>query len=288
MDVVRHHHIPNQTKSHLVADLSQLLHKTVPRTRRLQQRQSPVTTERQKVQMLLTVIPLQPARHRSNPRPRYQKTEPGAPSALLYSNLICKSGILSQFTNANKIHKLEPGPPALACWIKGLPSGGNGGAGGNKNKNQDTDTGCSSNGVSSGPRSTNPTGAPNSTPKVSNAGLALAAPVVICEIAEPCGIGLDTIVIGVALTAAAGMAINDVYNHYRKSVPKPPSDPSKPPGPDWEWRGGPKGSWYNPKTGEVLRPDLEHPDPIGPHWDYKDPGEKWWRIFPDGSIDTKK
>jgi hypothetical protein len=34
--------------------------------------------------------------------------------------------------------------------------------------------------------------------------------------------------------------------------PRPPADPTQPPGPDWEWRGrGPvgskRGSWYNPK-----------------------------------------
>ena len=47
--------------------------------------------------------------------------------------------------------------------------------------------------------------------------------------------------------------------------------------------GSKDGNWYNPKTGESLRPDLNHPDPIGPHWDYKDPTGKWWRIFQDGS-----
>jgi hypothetical protein len=58
----------------------------------------------------------------------------------------------------------------------------------------------------------------------------------------------------------------------------------------FEWKGKPgsipgskDGNWYNPKTGESLRPDLNHPKPIGPHWDYKDPSGKWWRIFPDGS-----
>ena len=40
---------------------------------------------------------------------------------------------------------------------------------------------------------------------------------------------------------------------------------------------------YNPKTGESLRPDLDHDDPIGPHWDYHvRPGGRY-RIFPDGS-----
>ena len=37
-------------------------------------------------------------------------------------------------------------------------------------------------------------------------------------------------------------------------------------------QGSKEGSYLNPKTGEGLRPDLEHAPPIGPHWDYK-PGE---------------
>ncbi len=58
----------------------------------------------------------------------------------------------------------------------------------------------------------------------------------------------------------------------------------------FEWRGKPgstpgskEGNWYNPKTGESLRPDLDHPGSIGPHWDYRDPSGNWFRIFPDGS-----
>ncbi len=55
----------------------------------------------------------------------------------------------------------------------------------------------------------------------------------------------------------------------------------------YEWRGGEKGSWYNPKTSEVLRPDLHHKPPIGPHLDYRDPSGTWWRIFPDGGVAPK-
>lgn len=29
-----------------------------------------------------------------------------------------------------------------------------------------------------------------------------------------------------------------------------------------------KGAWHNPKTGETLHPDLDHPTPEGPLWDY--------------------
>lgn len=62
----------------------------------------------------------------------------------------------------------------------------------------------------------------------------------------------------------------------------------------FEWRGKPgsrpgskEGNYYNPETGESLRPDLNHPDPIGSHWDYRDTDGKWWRIFPDGSMEAK-
>jgi RHS repeat-associated protein len=73
----------------------------------------------------------------------------------------------------------------------------------------------------------------------------------------------------------------------------PGTDPSKTP-PGFEWRGKPgsapgskEGNFYNPKTGESFRPDLNHPDPVGPHWDYRDPGGKWWRIKPDGTMEPK-
>ncbi len=70
----------------------------------------------------------------------------------------------------------------------------------------------------------------------------------------------------------------------------PGTDPTKPPQ-GFEWRGQPgstpgskNGNYYNPSTGESLRPDLLHPAPIGPHWDYKDALGRWFRIFPNGDI----
>ena len=66
----------------------------------------------------------------------------------------------------------------------------------------------------------------------------------------------------------------------------PGDDPTKAPD-GFKWRGkGSLGSsqenWYNPDTGEILHPDLNHPDPIGPHWDFRDVLRKWWRIFRNG------
>ena len=76
--------------------------------------------------------------------------------------------------------------------------------------------------------------------------------------------------------------------------PFPGYDSSKPPFKGFEWRGKPNskpgdknGNYYNPKTGESCRPDLDHPKPIGPHWDYKSPTGEWYRIHPDGSTVPK-
>lgn len=70
------------------------------------------------------------------------------------------------------------------------------------------------------------------------------------------------------------------------------ADPSQSPGADWEW-GGPgdpgsgRGAWYNPRTGESLHPDLNHPAPIGPHWHYVDPNGQGWRVYSDGRMEPK-
>lgn len=73
----------------------------------------------------------------------------------------------------------------------------------------------------------------------------------------------------------------------------PPSDPSKPPGPGWEWRGDGKpgsgdGAWYNKETGESLRPyfgEADHAD----HYDYtfKQNSGKGWRIYLDRKVEPK-
>ena len=77
-------------------------------------------------------------------------------------------------------------------------------------------------------------------------------------------------------------------------LPKFPGwDPSVSPGKDYEWRGkgdpaSGKGSWVNPKTNEVLHPDLNHTGKIGPHWDYTFPGSgNGFRLFPDGTLKPK-
>jgi len=79
----------------------------------------------------------------------------------------------------------------------------------------------------------------------------------------------------------------------RPTVPFPGSNVTTPPGYGWRWigpRGDPvgtgRGSWYNPRTGESLRPDLNHPPGVAPHWDYtfRGPGvTQGWRWFENGT-----
>ena len=84
------------------------------------------------------------------------------------------------------------------------------------------------------------------------------------------------------------------------SVPEPPDvtypgdDPEKAPD-GYEWQGKGKqgskeGSYFKPKSGESLHPDLDHPEGKAPHWDYnyRGSGVKGWRIFSDGTIELKK
>jgi hypothetical protein len=48
------------------------------------------------------------------------------------------------------------------------------------------------------------------------------------------------------------------------------------------------GTWFNPRTGENLHPDLEHEPPIGPHWDWRAPDGMWWRWFSDDRLEGKR
>lgn len=71
-----------------------------------------------------------------------------------------------------------------------------------------------------------------------------------------------------------------------------PQDPTVSPAPGFEWRGNgppgsPRGNWYNPETGEYLRPDMDHPLPKGPHWDYRDPDGNEYRWYPGGGMEPK-
>lgn len=81
-------------------------------------------------------------------------------------------------------------------------------------------------------------------------------------------------------------------------TPKPtvpyPSDWNVPPGAGWVRATRPDGkwNWYNPKTGESLNNDWNHPPGVKPHLDYhlrngpNGPGGSW-RWFPDGTMELK-
>jgi RHS repeat-associated protein len=118
MHMFRHHHISEKMKSHLIAHLSQFFHEDVPRARRLQQRQPPIATERNKMQMTFAVVAPQSGRHRKTPRKESQpqdpgsKNEPGAPFASLYFPEKNPTDILFETPLFANINFPESGPPA--------------------------------------------------------------------------------------------------------------------------------------------------------------------------------
>ncbi|TAK52110.1 MAG: hypothetical protein EPO25_14675, partial [Gammaproteobacteria bacterium] len=94
--------------------------------------------------------------------------------------------------------------------------------------------------------------------------------------------------IAARILSSARAAIGGIAATARGISRFPGTNPAKAPD-GFVWKGKPSsvpeskdGNWYNPKTGESLRPDLSHPGPIGPHWDNRDAAGKWWRVFPDG------
>jgi len=104
-------------------------------------------------------------------------------------------------------------------------------------------------------------------------------------------------IIGGIIGGIVGSAIWNAIRQQDESkpdIPYPGPDPAAKPGRDYEWKGKPgskpgdkDGNWYNPKTGQSLRPDTDHKPPVGPHWDYKDPDGDWWRMFPNGDMCRK-
>src|SRR5258705_6490430 len=101
MQMLGHYHITDQTKSRRIAHSSQFFQEEVSRSHRFQKRQSPVTTESNKVQIAFAVIAFKTRRHRQ-PRQKKQPPqdpgshpEPGAPSVSLYFRETCRSDILS-------------------------------------------------------------------------------------------------------------------------------------------------------------------------------------------------
>jgi hypothetical protein len=77
--------------------------------------------------------------------------------------------------------------------------------------------------------------------------------------------------------------------HQRDDDDESTSGPLGVPVPDYEWRGpSDKGAWYNPETGEYVRPDPDHGWPPGAHIDYRDANGGRWRVHPtDGRFEPK-
>ena len=122
--------------------------------------------------------------------------------------------------------------------------------------------------------------------------------IVIVSVAGEIAIGVKNFL----ENASSGQSVNDAVFGPTQTSPwiytaipdYPTTPPDVPPADDYEWKGqensspgSKEGNWVNPKTGEVLRPDLEHPT-HGPHWDYREPNRgPWWRLYPDGRKELK-
>lgn len=125
--------------------------------------------------------------------------------------------------------------------------------------------------------------------------LACAVTVEIPFVGEAtCGAAIVVTTIDVAVVAGGVIVAARDKSHSadrstspEESAGDPTCQPLGRPGPDFEWRGGNKGAWYNPKTGEYWRPDPSHGPPQGPHWDYRDPAGGRWRVYPDGRVEPK-
>lgn len=135
--------------------------------------------------------------------------------------------------------------------------------------------------------------ASNATP-ASGCGVANANEILACAQRLPQSHVEGEIILVMGLRPRVGPPPSTIFTRPpitpRPSVPFPRGTGR--PGPGFEWRGNgppgsPQGSWYNPKTGEVLRPDLQHPKPIGPHHDYRAPDGTWYRWFGPGNLQPK-
>jgi RHS repeat-associated protein len=132
-------------------------------------------------------------------------------------------------------------------------------------------------------------GRPRPSATYANLGMPILPPYDFIDTTVKPIIGSALYAFGQGLRVVLGMAGVPVPAY---PIPTLPPRADMPPGPGWTWGGKPpvggkQGNWYNPDTGESLRPDLNHPPGIPPHWDWKDPGGSWWRIFLDGSVRPK-
>ena len=86
----------------------------------------------------------------------------------------------------------------------------------------------------------------------------------------------DGLYIGLNVTSSIGTILGNVYMKFNPRYPG--NNPNKIPD-GFQNRANPKANYYNPNTGQSLRPDLQHPAPIKPHWDWRDSNGVWWRLY---------
>ncbi len=82
--------------------------------------------------------------------------------------------------------------------------------------------------------------------------------------------------IGSNIVSSVGTIAGNIYMKY--NPPYPGRNPNKIPD-GFNDRVNPKANYYNPKTDQSLRPDLNHAEPIGPHWDWIDSNGVGWRLY---------
>src|SRR5713226_10532510 len=98
MHVVRHNHVSHQQEFVALTNLPQRVYEEVSRPDRVEQRQPPMATKREEMQMAAAVVALQSFRHKTTP-PRVRPTR-GAPS--FHSSAVnSRSGILSSMRVVN-------------------------------------------------------------------------------------------------------------------------------------------------------------------------------------------
>ena len=82
--------------------------------------------------------------------------------------------------------------------------------------------------------------------------------------------------IGLNIASDIGTIAGNMYMKYNPRYPG--NNPNRIPD-GFNDRVNQKANYYNPKTGQSLHPDLQHPAPINPHWDWKDSNGVWWRLY---------
>jgi hypothetical protein len=75
VDVLGHHHVRHQRELIPITNLIQDLHKSIPRTLGTQERQAPVATARDEVQVFETVVAFQILGHEENRKPHPSRQE---------------------------------------------------------------------------------------------------------------------------------------------------------------------------------------------------------------------